>query len=101
MTCVNEWPCGVSPIDGPLDLPRTAVFRLVEGNQTCKLWTRDLVLIILVNLCVFTNHIMSLSTFPFYIQSLGGTEALAGKRGRNLCAGAGAVLLHPHSQAAG
>lgn len=44
----------------------------------CKLWTRDLVLIILVNLCVFTNHIMSLSTFPFYIQSLGGTEALAG-----------------------
>ncbi|MGN0286986.1 MAG: MFS transporter [Atopobiaceae bacterium] len=43
-----------------------------------KLWTRDLVLIILVNLCVFTNHIMSLSTFPFYIQSLGGTEAVAG-----------------------
>lgn len=35
-------------------------------------------LIILVNLRVFTNHIMSLSTFPFYIQSLGGTEALAG-----------------------
>lgn len=35
-------------------------------------------LIILVNLCVFTNHIMSLSTFPFYIQSLGGTEAQAG-----------------------
>lgn len=44
----------------------------------CKLWTRDLTLIILVNLCVFTNHIMSLSAFPFYIQSLGGTEALAG-----------------------
>ena len=44
----------------------------------CRLWTRDLTLIILVNLCVFTNHIMSLSTFPFYIQGLGGTEALAG-----------------------
>lgn len=44
----------------------------------CRLWTRDLTLIILVNLCVFTNHIMSLSTFPFYIQSLGGTEAQAG-----------------------
>lgn len=43
-----------------------------------QLWTRDLVLIILVNLCVFVNHIMSLSTFPFYIQSLGGTEADAG-----------------------
>ena len=38
-------------------------------------------LIILVNLRVFTNHIMSLSTFPFYIQSLGGTEALAGMCG--------------------
>lgn len=47
----------------------------------CKLWTRDLVLIILVNLCVFTNHIMGLSTFPFCIQSLGGTEALAGMCG--------------------
>ncbi len=43
-----------------------------------KLWTRDLVLIILVNLCVFTNHIMSISTFPFYIQALGGTEAVSG-----------------------
>ena len=43
-----------------------------------KLWTRDLVLIILVNLCVFTNHIMSISTFPFYIQALGGSEAVSG-----------------------
>ena len=48
-----------------------------QGTQP-KLWTKDLVLIILVNLCVFTNHIMSLSTFPFFIQSLGGTEAIAG-----------------------
>lgn len=48
-----------------------------QGMQP-KLWTKDLVLIILVNLCVFTNHIMSLSTFPFFIQSLGGTEAIAG-----------------------
>ena len=47
-------------------------------QQQPKLWTRDLVLIILVNLCVFTNHIMSLSTFPFYIQDLGGSEALSG-----------------------
>lgn len=50
----------------------------VQAGAQPKLWTRDLVLIILVNLCVFTNHIMSLSTFPFYIQSLGGTEAVAG-----------------------
>lgn len=63
------------------------------GKPASKLWTRDLVLIILVNLCVFTNHIMSLSTFPFYIQSLGGSEAIAG-----ICAAAFAfvaVIIRP------
>lgn len=63
------------------------------GKPAAKLWTRDLVLIILVNLCVFTNHIMSLSTFPFYIQSLGGSEAGAG-----ICAAAFAfvaVIIRP------
>ena len=63
------------------------------GKSAAKLWTRDLVLIILVNLCVFTNHIMSLSTFPFYIQSLGGSEAIAG-----ICAAAFAfvaVIIRP------
>ena len=50
-------------------------------------------LIILVNLCVFTNHIMTLSTFPFFIQSLGGSEAIAG-----VCAAAFAfvaVIIRP------
>lgn len=63
------------------------------GKPAAKLWTRDLVLIILVNLCVFTNHIMSLSTFPFFIQSLGGSEAIAG-----ICAAAFAfvaVIIRP------
>ena len=63
------------------------------GEPAAKLWTRDLVLIILVNLCVFTNHIMSLSTFPFFIQSLGGSEAIAG-----ICAAAFAfvaVIIRP------
>ena len=63
------------------------------SKPAAKLWTRDLVLIILVNLCVFTNHIMSLSTFPFYIQSLGGSEAIAG-----ICAAAFAfvaVIIRP------
>ena len=63
------------------------------GGPAAKLWTRDLVLIILVNLCVFTNHIMSLSTFPFFIQSLGGSEAIAG-----ICAAAFAfvaVIIRP------
>lgn len=64
-----------------------------KGKGEPKLWTRELVLIVLVNLCVFTNHIMSLSTFPFYIQSLGGTEAVAG-----ICAAAFsfvAVIIRP------
>lgn len=58
----------VATTDQPNDQPKPKV----------KLWTRDLVLIILVNFCVFTNHIMSLSTFPYYIVSLGGNEAIAG-----------------------
>ncbi len=64
-----------------------------KGKGEPKLWTRELVLVILVNLGVFTNHIMSLSTFPFYIQSLGGTEAVAG-----ICAAAFsfvAVIIRP------
>ena len=43
-----------------------------------KLWTRDFVLIIFVNFLVFVNHIMVLSTFPFYVEKLGGSEAVAG-----------------------
>jgi MFS family permease len=43
-----------------------------------KLWSLSFVLIIGINFLVFINHIMVLSTFPFYIESLGGSEALAG-----------------------
>ena len=55
------------------------------GKSAAKLWTRDLVLIILVNLCVFTNHIMSLSTFPFFIQSLGGSLCLCSRDHQAVC----------------
>lgn len=37
-----------------------------------NLWSRNFVLIIVINFLVFMNHIMLLSTFPFYIESLGG-----------------------------
>ena len=37
-----------------------------------KLWSRNFVLIIVINFLVFMNHIMLLSTFPFYIERLGG-----------------------------
>ena len=43
-----------------------------------KLWTRDFVLIIVINFLVFLNHLMILSTFPFYVEYLGGSEAASG-----------------------
>lgn len=48
------------------------------NNSKQKLWSKDFLLIILINFLVFMNHIMLLSTFPFYVESLGGNEALAG-----------------------
>ena len=47
-------------------------------KPTVKLWTKDFVLIIVINFLVFMNHLMILSTFPFYVESLGGSEAAAG-----------------------
>ena len=60
------------------------------NNEKPRLWTRNFVLIIVINFLVFMNHIMLLSTFPFYIESLGGSEALAG-----LAATLVAVLCRP------
>jgi predicted MFS family arabinose efflux permease len=48
------------------------------NTQNTKLWTKDFILIILINFFVFMNHIMVLSTFPFYVEKLGGNAALAG-----------------------
>ena len=33
-----------------------------------KLWTKDFVLVIIINFLVFLNHLMILSTFPFFIE---------------------------------
>lgn len=43
-----------------------------------KLWNRNFVCVILINFLVFLNHLAILSTFPFYIETLGGSEAVAG-----------------------
>lgn len=48
------------------------------SNQPVKLWSKNFVLIIIINFLVFMNHLMVLSTFPFYIDYLGGSEAIAG-----------------------
>lgn len=47
-------------------------------SQQVKLWNKDFFLIIVINFLVFMNHLMILSTFPFYIEYLGGSEAVAG-----------------------
>jgi MFS family permease len=63
-------------------LPRA--FFILKGvknmNSVSKttLWTKNFIFIVLINFLVFMNHIMVLSTFPFYVESLGGNAALAG-----------------------
>ncbi|MDO5783428.1 MAG: MFS transporter [Eubacteriales bacterium] len=48
------------------------------SQKPVKLWTKDFTLIIIINFLVFMNHLMILSTFPFYIEYLGGSETVAG-----------------------
>lgn len=48
------------------------------NKPAVELWTRDFIFIIVINFLIFLNHIMLLSTFPFYIESLGGSKAIAG-----------------------
>lgn len=50
----------------------------MSQSNSVKLWTKDFVLIIVINFLVFLNHLMILSTFPFYVEHLGGSEAAAG-----------------------
>lgn len=48
--------------------------------QEEKLFRKDFVFIIIINFLVFLNHLAILATFPFYIEALGGSEAVAGMR---------------------
>ncbi len=50
----------------------------MKETGTLQLWSKNLAIIIFINFLVFLNHIMLLSTFPFYISKLGGSEAVAG-----------------------
>lgn len=43
-----------------------------------KLWTKDFVLVIIINFLVFLNHLMILSTFPFFIERLGYSDTVSG-----------------------
>ena len=48
--------------------------------QNDKVWTKNFLLIIIINFLVFMNHIMILSTFPMFLeQVLGLNAAMAGR----------------------
>ncbi len=46
--------------------------------QEEKLFRKDFVFMIIINFLVFLNHLAILATFPFYIEALDGSEAVAG-----------------------
>lgn len=43
-----------------------------------KLWNRNFIFIIIINFLVFLNHLMILSTFPFFISYLGYSDTVSG-----------------------
>lgn len=49
-----------------------------EGHSTDALWTRDFVIIFLVNLFIFVSFQMLLPTLPVYAKHLGGQETAMG-----------------------
>ena len=46
--------------------------------QEEKLFRKDFVFIIIINFLVFLNHLAILAALAFYIEALGGSEAVAG-----------------------
>ena len=46
--------------------------------KNTKLWNKDFIIIIIINFLVFLNHLMILSTFPFFIEYLGYGESISG-----------------------
>lgn len=48
-----------------------------KGNQV-KLWNRNFIFIIIINFLVFLNHLMILSTFPFFVQEIGYSDSVSG-----------------------
>lgn len=61
--------------------------------QNDKVWTKNFLLIIIINFLVFMNHIMILSTFPMFLeQVLGLNAAMAGLAAFGFSAVAGYTL---------
>lgn len=67
-------------------LKGASVFRRMEdealtngkNNAQVPLWTKTFVLIIMVNLLMFTSMYVLLPTLPVYAQEIGGSETMAG-----------------------
>lgn len=49
-----------------------------KEKNSVKLWNKDFIIIIAVNFLVFLNHLMILSTFPFFISYLGYSDSVSG-----------------------
>ncbi len=47
-------------------------------NNKVKLWNKNFIIIIVINFLVFLNHLMILSTFPFFISYLGYSDSISG-----------------------
>lgn len=50
----------------------------MKKNNSVKLWSKDFVFIIIINFLVFLNHLMILSTFPFFVSYLGYSDSISG-----------------------
>jgi MFS family permease len=48
------------------------------SKNNVKLWNKNFVIIIIVNFLVFLNHLMILSTFPFFVSYLGYSDSISG-----------------------
>lgn len=48
------------------------------SDKKTKLWNKNFIFIIIINFLVFLNHLMVLSTFPFFVSYLGYGESVSG-----------------------
>jgi MFS family permease len=48
------------------------------SKNKVKLWNKNFIIIIVVNFLVFLNHLMILSTFPFFVAHLGYSDSVSG-----------------------
>ncbi len=49
-----------------------------ENQNKVKLWNKNFIFIIVINFLVFLNHLMILSTFPFFVEYLGYSDSISG-----------------------